>query len=520
MKLTLDIIVHELERSFAHVEHAFERGTSVRSVRLYGGSRVLDSGLLYVCERSCLPDANMVESVPFAFVGSKNDAPAGCAVVIETDISTLEVFAIIQGMFERYASWCAAMDRLLFEDGELQELFDLAEPFLKNSVVAVDATFRLLAHTRRVSCDDPVTVALIENGYHTEDNIRRFRLHKRFRAWETEASLIVNDSREICLYDTVTKSFKSRGSLSLIVVMVCSNIEPQPWLLDSFELFLQRVDLYNQRQYSDDRPAGLVLDIFLRDLVSGSIMDSAFIEQEARRLGIPENRVFCAFFIGLPDDPAFPAKRVVSDVTFSVAPAKVLIVEDGIVVLCFNCPSAVCTGVCAQDGSTTETRLARVLRSFGLSAGRSSAFFELEGLHVAHRQARAAHAVLEGRKRGNEAVQADADNILSYDSCYLDCLLDASYSEQAPMLEASSMLRVIEHMAADDMANNTDNLTFMVSYLAHERRGTLVGEKVHMHRNNVKKRADRISAIYGIDTEDAFVRWSFMISYAVWRARP
>lgn len=80
------------------------------------------------------------------------------------------------------------------------------------------------------------------------------------------------------------------------------------------------------------------------------------------------------------------------------------------------------------------------------------------------------------------------------------------------------MLRTIRRIAADDACNDTDNLAFMVAFLAHERRGTLVGEKVHMHRNNVKKRADRVSALYHLDVEDPEFRWDFMVSYAIWRA--
>lgn len=518
MELTLDIIAHELGRSFAHVKRGFRQGVRVRSPRLYSGSRVLDSRLLYVCDASCVPQPNMVESVPFVFVGAARKAPVGCALVIETDIPALDVFAIIQGIFERFASWCSSMDKVLFEKAELQALFDVAERVLKNNIVAVDAMLRLLAHTRNVPCDDPVTVALIENGYHTEENIGKFRLHKRFKLWETEPGLIINDSFEICRYVTVVRTFKVRGSLSLIVAMMCNNVDPEPWLLDEFDMFLERVARYAHGQYPSDRPTGLALDIFLRDLAAGTLTDASFIEQEARYLGIPSGRAFCVFFIGLPESPSFPVKRVVSEVTFSVAPAKVLVVEDGIVVLCINCSAAACTGSCRHAGSTTQTRLERVLRGFGLSAGRSSAFFALEGTHVALLQARAAQAVLERRMLGVEEPKTAAGNILVYDSCYFECLLDAAPSEQSSMLEASSMLRTIQRIAADDARNDTDNLAFMVAFLAHERRGTLVGEKVHMHRNNVKKRADRVSALYHLDVEDPAFRWSFMVSYAIWRA--
>ena len=93
---------------------------------------------------------------------------------------------------------------------------------MSNNTVIVDPALKLLAHTRGIPCDDPITMELIGHGYHTEGNIRKFKLHKRFRPWSEQEGFILNDSYEICKYVTVVRSFKMKEGFSLIIVMMCN----------------------------------------------------------------------------------------------------------------------------------------------------------------------------------------------------------------------------------------------------------------------------------------------------------
>ena len=139
-------------------------------------------------------------------------AGAHAALTLEGARSVIEAFTFLQGVFLRYRRWEQELD------ASLQDLFDLSEKFLVNNVVVVDPALKLLAHTRNIPCDDPITVELIKHGYHTEENIRKFQLNKRFEPWATQNGFIINDTYAICKYTTAMFSFKAAGSFSLIVV--------------------------------------------------------------------------------------------------------------------------------------------------------------------------------------------------------------------------------------------------------------------------------------------------------------
>jgi hypothetical protein len=516
MELSLNIIVHELEQQIGHTRCFRDGAVTVDGVRLYNGRRAIEKNMLYLCNRHNLPTPEMLSEGSFLLVDQADVLEGDPDIVLETEMDLVDAFTTVQAIFERYSTWCSAMDRVFFDTGSLQDLFDLAEPFIMNNTIAVDAVLKLKGYTRDVPCNDPITTALIENGYHTEENIRKFQLHKRFKPWETEDDFIINDSHEICRYVTVVRSFKTNGALSLIVVMMCNIVEPAPWLLDTFELFLRRVELYVRAHYTNEKPAGEAADVFLHDLIDGVFDDPTVMVQRARYTGIPPKGPFCLFYIGMPDDHSLPSERVLSEITLNVAPAKVILVDGGILAFCFNCSTATCAlhcdnKTCTRAVTSTATRLSHVLESYGIVCGRSAVFYELSGMQVAFEQARAAHETL--------SLEEDADlRILSYDQCYCDHLLQSLKPPQSSMLRESTMVRLIKRIASDDLKHGTDNLKFLDMYVRLERRATLVSEEMHMHRNNVKKRCEKISSVYGIDVDEEDVRLSFMLAYTIWKA--
>lgn len=64
-----------------------------------------------------------------------------------------------------------------------------------------------------------------------------------------------------------------------------------------------------------------------------------------------------------------------------------------------------------------------------------------------------------------------------------------------------------------DSQHGTTNLQLLWTYLCNERKATETGAELHMHRNNVIYRIDRIEQIIKLDLNDANTRLSLMLSY-------
>ena len=533
MSITLNIIEHEM-KSCGRVIRPLEGNPSFSDVRFFIPGNDVRNQTLYVCDQMEAVAAICEQGAFSVFVGSAAPDPSssssdGIALSICGSLSPMAVFDKLLDVFDRHNAWQRDMDRICHTGGSLQDLLDASEPFLRNNVVVLDPALKLIAYTRNTPCDDPITMELIEHGYHTEDNIRKFRLHKRFQPWMESDGFVVNDSHEICKYTTVTKSFKAHSSFSLISVMMCNVESPSRYLYDLFEMFTDAVEFYALRDYPDGKPSGNAVDSFLNDLANNFSPDEETVIERCRFVGLPFETTFCLFYIK-PAKDSVPRSRLLADVSLAVAPAKTISIDDAVVVLCFNCSANRCNAQhacrhCAKGGTTITQRLNAMMRRFDLTCGRSSSFSKLSGFATAFAQARAAYEFGLNSKRDEDAAcraaledsaaDANRDRVFSFDACCMDYLVRQLTTEQVSLITSSYAGLIIGTIAEHDAQAGTDNYEFLHSYLMLERRTSTVADALHMHRNNVNYRIGRIEELYDIDLDDAALRVDLLVAYRI-----
>lgn len=520
--LTLNIIEHELS-SCGHVVRTQVDNLSFFGFRLFiRDESHTDPDVLYLCGTRAEVSEAVEQGRCVIYVNATDSTPdSRAALSVLQGESVLVVFNALLDAASRFDKWERKMDSVRIKGGELQELLDISTPFLCNNVVIVDPSLKLLAYTKDVPCDDPITVELITHGYHTEENISKFKLHKRFKPWADEEGFIINDSFEICKYVTVVKSFKTKSSFSLIIIMMCNVTEPDGYLLDVYDLFAQRVEYYALRDYPDDKPSGNAIDTFLKDLFLGAVGNDEVIRERSRIAGIPHEARFCLFYIREPEG-SMPTSRILSDVSRLVAPAKTALVGDAVVVLCFNCRSKRCALHCASNScplghASLSSRLNDMMERFNLICGRSSKFTGLSSAPVAFEQARIACEIgwQKTLRKGNLSIPHNWSRVVSFDSCIIDYMIGSSVRKGGELIGLTYAGYVLESISKQDSSAKTDNYVFLYEYLMNERRASVVAEKLHMHRNNVKYRIDRIESQYGIDTTDPTLRFDFLLAYRI-----
>ncbi|HIS40729.1 MAG TPA: helix-turn-helix domain-containing protein [Candidatus Aphodovivens avistercoris] len=529
MGLTLRIIIHELEKRYGEVlAGKLSLRRQCADVRLWGAGGC-EPGLLYVVSADeapeGAPEAEEGAPAPVVLAVGAGARPAEGRLALSGCASHLEAFAFLQGVFARYRAWLEAMDRSLIRNEGLQGLFDVSEEFLLNNVIVVDPALKLLAYTKGIIPeDDPVTMELIRHGYHTEENIRKFQLNQRFEPWAKQNGFIINDTKAICNYTTVVFSFKAADSFSLIVVMACNNADPQPWLLDTFMMFLVRVAYYSMRDYTGGTPSGSAFNAFAHDILDGALTDEGEIEERRRYLGLPADGPFCLYCIDIAGSKHLSA-RIVTDVARSIAPAKAMLRGSEVVVLCFSCHGAGCpigvpTESCPTGGSNVYKRLEAVLIEYGLEAGRSVRFDALPFLPTALEQAQIALRTgrLFTQPRSDEKRRGPASprpRIFGFDDWYFEHGVMSVARGHRDLLTSLRGCRQLLRIRAYDEQHGTDNLAFLRAYLRYERRTTVVAEKLHMHRNNVKYRVDRLNELFGVDTDCDDERLELSIAYRI-----
>ena len=522
MDLTLNIIEREL-RSFGHVERTSQENLSFHEFRLFLGSAPLDRlNVLYLCDTRTDVGNAVATGRNVIYVSQSDSRPDDRAVLsVLGGESVLVVFNALLDLALKFGEWEHAMDEIFYGGESLQKLLDISSPFLRNNVVVLDSALKLLAYTKDVPCDDPITVELISHGYHTEENIAKFKLHKRFKPWVEEEGFVINDSYEICNYVTVVKTFKTKTSFSIIIVMMCNVTNPDSYLLDVYDIFASHVENYAKRDYPEDKPSGDAVDTFLKDLFLDSTMSVQSVKERSRFLGLPYEARFCLFYVREAEKDV-PQSRLLSDISRLVAPAKTVLVDDAVVVLCFSCRNDSCAlhctaNTCPLGQTSLSSRLNDVMNRYGIVCGRSSKFTELSMASVAFRQARIAYDISKKRElcEGRLEISRNWDRITSFDSCSLDFLVEMMPNESDQLVSSTYAGHVLESMYQHDLANKTDNYRFLYEYLMNERRASVVAEKLHMHRNNVKYRIDKIESQYHIDTNDPPLRFDFLLAYRI-----
>ena len=518
VSFTLNIVEHELE-PFGQVVRTLKANPVLGEVRHYLNAATEDGpATLYVCSTPEEAMAARQAGCYSVYVDPDAEEPAEGAVLSIIDGENASVvFDALLDIARRYGEWERSMDFLRLTGGTLQDLVDVSEQFLRNHVVVLDPALKLLAYTKGVPCDDPITCELIEHGYHTEDNIGKFKLHKRFKSWSEDDGFVINDTKTICKYTTIVKSFKARSAFSLITVMMCNQNEDLDYLQDVFGMFCDRVEFFAARDYPDDKPAGNVVDTFLKDLIGGTLENSAVIER-SQYAGIPHSGCFCLFYTK-PEAGSVPVSRLLSDVSVAVAPAKTLLIDDAAVVLCFNCagskhPALSATESCPRAHRTNSERLNKMLERYDMTCGRSSKFTELARAATAFDQAREAFALSH---RPSVAQRGAADNhwsrIFSFDRYCVDYLTGEMPEKALDLFSHTHAGSIIERIAEQDAMAHTNNYEFLYSYLLYERRTSTVAEKLHMHRNNVGYRIGRIEEQFDIDTGDPQLRIDLLMAY-------
>lgn len=535
-QLSLSIIAHELQPFGCVTVNTSDSTVEVSDVRIPSCARG-DSSFLYVIGDGYEMPSGLEEGCLTLYVGIAG-ADRKSSLVLETEKSVIEIFAVLQDIVYRYHHWEQKMDSLLLGGGSVQDILDASENFLINHLVVVDPALKLLAYSRHVDCDDPVTVELINHGYHTDGNIKKFKLNKRFGPWSRESGFIVNESYQICRYVTVVYSFKTESAFSLIAVMMCNRAKPEPYLFDIYRIFLRRLEHFARREYPKTKPAGNMVDSFIRDLLSGDLTEPAAIVERSMFAKIPLEGKFCLFCISLGKAEDEPTMRVISEVAQKTAPAKVIFFEEYVIVFCFNCrdrhsrcsrdcrvcslecavPEAV---DCAEATTTVVSRIEDVLGCYGLLCGRSALFTDLSQMRVAYLQARTAVDLGTMREHGAETQLATSSAerhgkcILNFDDCLFRFMLERGQVEGEDIIGKGSACRILEHIERYDETHGTDNYLFLKTYLRLERRMSAVADVLHMHRNNVRYRADRIEKIFSIDTDDYRTRGDLLCAFMI-----
>jgi sugar diacid utilization regulator len=467
-------------------------GETLRAECLYVGflsdaMRVRAPG--FVC--FCLRDREKDET-------ETKEALAGL-MIVEEAFGPDRLFTELQDLFVLVNDWHEDMQNAVIGKRTIQDLLDMSERIIGNFISVSDSALALIAYTKNIPTDDPVSLFLIENGYHSAETFTKFKKYRRFETWMESEGLIVNTDRSIAKHAVISRVFTFGSSYFTHVVMSCTHREATPGLLYLFSCLVEMLGHCVKREWEAEKAYNHAYNSLIADLMDGRIT-AAGVHERARIVGIHADDKYVVILPAEGKDRASFPERVTRDLSHAFRNIRSVFVNmRPMFFLHCNKPEAFF--------DETLTRLDAYFRKNNIRCGASDIFDALLELPDAYRQA---ECVLS--REGVTIMRSTQGGLARFDAHYARCLF-AGTERAVRLLETSRCGKLLLYLRRTDEERHSNNFEVLRSYLYNERRAAEAATALHMHRNNVVYRIDRIERMLGIDLEDWQTRKNLLIAF-------
>ena len=523
MRVSMNILLDVLDRYNHDLGGSIHEGLSFQAISLLPRNLEMASpGILYICRLSeairtlssgthlnCMCIRDRIKDAL-----ETPDALSGM-VIINENIELEDLFCEVQGVFTLVSNWCEQMQEAVIQERSMQVILNMSEAVIGNFISISDSSLALLAYTKKTPTDDPISLYLIENGYHSEETVRKFKMYKRYETWTNSEELIVNESSEIAKHTIVSRAFTFNDTYFMHVVMSCNHRRLTPGLLDLFE-YLTRILVYCVRkEWEKEKSLSNMYNSLFKDLMSGKLRERERVYERARIIGLSQDSEYYLLLLteDLRGNASFPGymTQEISQMFPSIKP----VLYNPRLVLLLQSPGSTCL---AEQQDMWE-KLNAYFQKNNVFCGVSEVFDDLLDIPDAYQQAETAlhEGIIDGAER-NAAYDETSElrNIAHFDKYYACCLLDRS--EKAERFWKSSQYgKKLLRLHKNDIDKQTNNMKVLYTYLKHERRAADAAAVLHMHRNNVSYRIARIEEMLGLSLDDLQTRSNLLMSLLLYK---
>jgi len=436
-------------------------------------------------------------------------------IVINENLDHVTLFSELQETFMRINDWYWEMQDAVINKKSIQDIITMSEPIIGNFISVTDSAFSLLAYTKNIPTDDPVSVFLIKNGYHSEEMVRKFKQFGRFDVWKKSSGLIIDTSKAISKYTAISKVFTFNDVYYTHVVMTTTHREMTPGLLDLFGYMADILKYKVIENWEKEKNYSHIYNTLVADLMEGNLTERELVDERARIVGFKPNSQYLVMIpaVGREREYFFPG-RVARDLT-QLFPGMVPVYYNGRLLLLLHHENI----ARLMEEQDIENRLNAYFCDNNIFCGVSDIFDDLRELPNAYQQAALTLKQLKSCSQNGKIIwdkDRTLSNIAHFRNYYAGCLLDRS-DQNEKFWKSSRYGKMLIELYESDLEKNTNNLEVLYTYLINERRASETAAQLHMHRNNVVYRISRIEEMLNIRLDDRLTRINLMMSFLMFR---
>lgn len=474
--------------------------------------RLRSGQTLHICRASDAHEALQTDSNLFAclVLAPDEELPSWTAdftdrlVVVQPADSFMYLVYMVQCYFMNMALWESKLDHFATQPDGLQLLFESSQSMLGEFALCYDAADQVLAYTPDIEAPTKALQMAVKSSHYSPEPGRSSKSTNNLRV----------DHRQ-------TKRAVVVDGLRFATVLVQAREPLSQGKLDMLDMLCKRIALACKTLWHDQVKSTNPYHFFFSRLIEGAPCSRDDIDEQLGAIGIP---------------PQHQLKLVLFDIAAGKKPAPLLAELAPAVkrinhgdcyyfayqgYLCLLC-YAVAGDSQLSDKKTTEDVRRYIAEPYHIPASASMIFEDITDLDLAYKQALIAHNLRDivEAEAANSADSArtrsadDAPELMPFEACVIYYLVGARNKDDR-FLDFIFSHTLMQKISEEDRQNGTNNLEIFWEYISSERNASVVAERMHMHRNTVRYRIDKIERRFDLDLSSQQVREKMIIDFKV-----
>ena len=454
--------------------------------------------ILYITQDNKLPE-----------IIEKNDYSQRLCIIQRKDKqktnSLAEVLTTIQLYLLRTKEWLFSLNSIIEKGGEMQDLLDASEDIFENFMDVSDSTYKLIAYTKHHAPIGPLSESLVRIGKHQQKVLDTAASRKLFKQWDSQHGVRVFQPDEDVPDPFVTKVLKNGNAYGGHLVLICHSRPLSPGLIDLFKGLANACQqLLNKQAWRTDSKS-----MFLLSLLNNPQLTS---------------NEFAKYSEFLTTQKPFSYQLITFDNKESkyIAQSHLLnkmlanIFDENIITTSYN-GNLISLITEKSKHIYFESKYWLAVDDFcqqtGFTAYVSNSFTDLNDSHLAYEQsllARKYKPLLSKTLDNNPANSAK--RIIQFEDVLSFFCLDPQ--KNWDLYSFSMKHSVLDQMIDDyDESLDVNDIKLLYHYLVTERRVLETASILHMHRNTLVKRLEKLSKKYHLNLDDYEVRSQLLTLY-------
>lgn len=507
MEISLNIIIDYLDKYQPSSNTRYDTVLSVINIKpITQEEDIFKKDTIYVGYLSQLPD-NITSGSKFICINDKQAAssnsyyPEAIVILLEASVAPDHIINCMQNMIEErhFLDFCASQLLLsLFEDKSIQQIIDKSYEFFGNPIYLVDNHFNSIAFSKN-QIDNTIWNDMKTKGIISDEGISLLKNQNVFKTEIQHEKPYFSGSAgsgDLDFRRLVSLVKINKKKVATIVVWE-SNKPFRKIDLEIAELLSNVISIKLKNSLNIPFAKSLVLENFFRDILNGKVSDNEIIIDTLSSLNwvIKDN-----LYIITADTIEFDDTKITQE--FLCSKLEELI--NGSYAFTYNNYIILLVSRSGKDMISTEEfgSLETFCSQYKIYAGVSKLFRGYENMRKHFKQS--VEALSMGRKVDKKKA------LFHFQDYMVNYIIDIIKKQR--LLKDFCHPALLELVKYDN-ENNTQYACTLLQYLNNERNIAHTSYVMHIHRNTLLYRLEKIRKIIKCNLDDSEVRLQLLLSY-------